>query len=510
MTNISKNGSEQKQNVLKLSYLKARNFFMQQKIYCNVDIPDYISFNPILKEINRLLEGKKLPDLYRDKPNMVDNINHIILHNKDGKYSWRPLQLIHPVLYVSLVHEITKEINWKIICKRFKKFSDNPNIKCMSIPVYKFTNKGTKSEQIIHWWKNTEQNSIKMSLDYEYLIHTDISNCYGSLYTHSVAWAIYGKDEAKKKEIRNDKQKIGNVIDKHLRAMSYGQTNGIPQGSVLMDFIAEMVLGYIDCLLTEKIEEIHIKDYYIIRYRDDYRIFTNSIKDGEKILKCMTEILIGFGMTLNPNKTKPTDQLITGSIKSDKLYWMQRKQSEKDLQKYLLLIHNFAVDFPNSGSLIKALIQYHKKIFKIRKIKRNLQQLISIIVDIAYHNPKTYPISAAIISRLISHIGNKGKQKAVIEKIRKKFSKVPNTGHLDIWLQRIVIGFDESISFNEPICKIVDNKENISTIWKLEWLKEALQTVIKDKTIIDQRELKKITGKPIEPKEIDPFVWDYY
>jgi hypothetical protein len=31
--------------------------------------------------------------------------------------------------------------------------------------------------------------------------------------------------------------------------MNNGQTNGIPQGSVLMDFIAEMVLGYIDeCL----------------------------------------------------------------------------------------------------------------------------------------------------------------------------------------------------------------------------------------------------------------------
>ena len=98
----------------------------------------------------------------------------------------------------------------------------------------------------------------------------------------------------------------------------------------------------------------------------------------------------------------------------------------------------------------------------------------------------------------------------MVEKIRKKFSKVPNTGHLDIWLQRIVIGFDESISFNEQICKIVDNKENISTIWKLEWLKEELQEIITDKTIIDQKELKKIKGKPIEPKEIDTFFWDYY
>ena len=55
--------------------------------------------------------------------------------------------------------------------------------------------------------------------------------------------------------------------------MSYGQTNGIPQGSALMDFVAELVLCYIDSLLSEQIEGIEKSEYKIIRYRDDYRIF---------------------------------------------------------------------------------------------------------------------------------------------------------------------------------------------------------------------------------------------
>ena len=59
--------------------------------------------------------------------------------------------------------------------------------------------------------------------------------------------------------------------------MNYGQTNGIPQGSVLTDFIAEIVLGYIDSKLSERIrKEIGSINYKIIRYRDDYRIFTNE------------------------------------------------------------------------------------------------------------------------------------------------------------------------------------------------------------------------------------------
>ena len=42
--------------------------------------------------------------------------------------------------------------------------------------------------------------------------------------------------------------------------MSYGQTNGIPQGTILMDFIAEMVLGYADYLLTERLKDLESED----------------------------------------------------------------------------------------------------------------------------------------------------------------------------------------------------------------------------------------------------------
>jgi hypothetical protein len=85
---------------------------------------------------------------------------------------------------------------------------------------------------------------------------------------------LYGKEEAKD---NRHKSSLGNDVDKLIRSMRYGQTNGIPQGSVLMDFIAEMVLGYADTLIIEKLKEIERnkdyeilhKDYEILRYRDD-------------------------------------------------------------------------------------------------------------------------------------------------------------------------------------------------------------------------------------------------
>jgi hypothetical protein len=45
---------------------------------------------------------------------------------------------------------------------------------------------------------------------------------------------------------------------------------------------AEMVLGYIDERLSQCLDEN--MNYHIIRYRDDYRIFTNNEKEGNTVI----------------------------------------------------------------------------------------------------------------------------------------------------------------------------------------------------------------------------------
>lgn len=408
------------QNVLKLSYSDAKDFFLKGESYCNFGLPPYLKFDPILSKMDKALNGKNLSDFYQpikfkdkngkdktkpDSPKNHDNVNHKILNNKDGKYAWRPMQLIHPALYVSLVHKVTDEKSWEAVQDRFKKFSENPKIECMSLPVVSSTKDTDKAAQVSHWWHEVEQKSIVLALDYDHVIHADLSDCYGSIYTHSIAWALHDKAVAKAK--REDLGLIGNQIDWLLQDMSNGQTNGIPQGSVLMDFIAEMLLGYADFLLSEKIKKEFgekFEDYHIIRYRDDYRVFTNSNQDGEKIAKLITETMIELGLKLNQQKTKVTNQVVSSSVKSDKLYWIRQKQSEKNLQKHLLIIHELSNEFPNSGSLLIALDKFHKRIFGRKKISEDIVPLISIVVDIAYHHPKSYAISAAILSKFLTFL----------------------------------------------------------------------------------------------------------
>ena len=207
--------NEESQNILELTHQEACDFFLKQESYCNFDLPKYFTFEPLLKSIDKSLKGKKLSDFFNkpngsksDNPKNYDDINYKILHNKDGKYAWRAFHLINPVLYVSLVHNITSSENWSHIRDRFKLFAKNNNIECASIPRQSLTKDSDKAEQTINWSSNLEQRSLELALDYSYLTHTDLSNCYESIYTHSIEWALHGKAEAKKNLTKKNLTKI--------------------------------------------------------------------------------------------------------------------------------------------------------------------------------------------------------------------------------------------------------------------------------------------------------------
>jgi len=486
MTNSSERTHKR---VIDMTAEEARYFFLKQESYCGFDLPPYFKFSEILQEVSKCIEGKRLSDFINDeqKPRDCEGVNYRLLANKDGRHAWRPFELIHPALYVSLVNAISLDDNWKEITKRFFEFQELENISCMSIPIKAADGSKDKQAQILNWWSEIEQRSIELALEYETIVHTDITDCYGQIYTHSISWAIHTKEVAKQK--RNDKSLIGNIIDWHIQDMRHGQTNGIPQGSVLMDFVAEMVLGYADEILSQKIKCQDIADYRILRYRDDYRIFVHGAHDGEKILKALTETLIELGFKLNSSKTVVGQNVVVSSIKKDKIDWITRKQFDKDLQKHLLIIHDHSMKHPNSGSLLRGLSEFRKRLDSIKKCD-SATTLISIIVDIAYNNPRTYPICAAILSRLLKFIGSKDQKETLLKKVVTKFSRLPNTEYMSIWLQRIALSIDLDVDFNNTLCDACRMKSEVE-VWNSEWigsdkLKQIVKRSIFDKDVADE------------------------
>lgn len=59
-------------------------------------------------------------------------------------------------------------------------------------------------------------------------------------------------------------------------------------------------------VLSERLNSIlsskEKEDYQIIRYRDDYRIFSNSREIAEKIVKTLAEVLAELNMHFNQKK----------------------------------------------------------------------------------------------------------------------------------------------------------------------------------------------------------------
>ena len=100
-----------RKTILELNAVEARKFFLKHESYCNIDLPKYFSFSELLEKVSNECNGKKINDFSNSASamKMLDDVNYLLYANKDGKLSWRPLQIIHPLVYVDLVHKITTQ-----------------------------------------------------------------------------------------------------------------------------------------------------------------------------------------------------------------------------------------------------------------------------------------------------------------------------------------------------------------------------------------------------------------
>jgi len=81
-----------------------------------------------------------------------------------------------------------------------------------------------------------------------YFLRTDISQFYPSIYTHSIPWAMHGKNHAK----ANIGRTQGDLIDKAFRQQQDGQTVGVPIGPDSSLTVAEVILSTIDVALAHR------------------------------------------------------------------------------------------------------------------------------------------------------------------------------------------------------------------------------------------------------------------
>lgn len=109
-----------------------------------------------------------------------------------GFLGWRSFSLLHPYIYIHIVEEITRPEFWK---KVVEILTSQSLVRSYSTPGFITTNDSvTKKQAIDRWVLMAEKDLIKDSIGFSFLTVTDIKNFYPSIYTHSIAWALEGRD----------------------------------------------------------------------------------------------------------------------------------------------------------------------------------------------------------------------------------------------------------------------------------------------------------------------------
>ena len=150
-----------KKFILNMDNKEARKFLLKRNNYFSLPIPSYFNLDYLIEYAKDKLKGDELSQKSHlidvKKYSEIPDINYTIQINKT-KNSYRPMILIHPLLYVDYVNFLTKKENWDNIVERFNilRESVKNRIRCSSIPF------DTKKEELInvaplHFWNEIEQ-----------------------------------------------------------------------------------------------------------------------------------------------------------------------------------------------------------------------------------------------------------------------------------------------------------------------------------------------------------------
>ena len=538
--------------VLSLTSSEAIDFFMKSEQYHGFELPEYFVFDRFLQYVKEKIGSIPYEECLHNniKPNDLPDVNFDILLNKDGRYAVRPIVLANPFLYYFLVRELCNEEGWPVVKSLFEKFKV-PNLTSCALPVVPDkVEPFHKSTTILNWWSSMEQRSIELSLEYRYMFVTDITNCYGSINPQVFDWAFELKNTQYESTCNHD---IANNIQKYLRAMQQGRNIGIPQGSSIFDFVAEIILGYSDLLLHEAIQRAGITaKYEIIRYRDDYRIFCNDKDQLEKISYILQQVLESLNFRMNSQKTKISESIVTDSIKSDKLFYIyntpifNKKGVDFDsFEKHLLYILMFARQYPNSGQVKTMLSDVDKRIEerlkpqdgndeskketwepvsvfdededkdkadvpKVDNIFDKLKSykdrkclpggrvcaMVAVATQIALENVTICNYALKVISRMIDSLVDMQEKHDIIEGVYNKLSNTPNSTYNQLWLQNMTYTQDKENNrcdrYNIRLCQLV-MEESAVPLWNNSWLKDDLIQQLPYNSIVDKETLKKVT-----------------
>jgi hypothetical protein len=394
-----------------------------------------------------------------------------------GKLSRRFLQIPNPKHFALLAEKI--EANWIDFeniynLSNYSKSRPVPDAK-RSVTV--------KSKGVA----NFRSDLLNISSGKRILVKVDISKFYPTIYTHTIAWALLGKNLAKsyfKQKANIDTLiaqgdlnaalfKASEGIDAALRNCQERQSIGIPIGPDTSHIISEAIACRIDNILESNFSGIGLK---AARYFDDYFLYVSSKDEADKVLKGLQLILNDFQLEINESKVQIKE--FPFSIEDDFAYALFQFEFKvtnltNSLKHYFSLVWGCAEKNPKN---IDTIFKYSLRVFEFKTITihpKSWKVFEDLLLKSALLEPSILDIVTRILLTYQSYIDadSKTKLKDLICNIINEHSLIKHNFEIS-WILWIAKTFQIEIE-EETANVIINTKDSIANLILLDLIKNT-------------------------------------
>ncbi len=342
-------------------------------------VTDFIAYESI-RNIN-IPRGLAIPN-----PISYFNLCKCLADNWDKLKTHFETNTEHEYFKISRIH-IRKIVGKKIIFE----MGDYDGSSSKEIKPFKKIEYFHKKELFEMSFKNHEEddNPIpEILIGKRFVVNADISNCFGSIYTHALSWALVGKDIAKR-------QRSGcwhNDIDKYTMNINNGETHGILIGCHASNLLSEIILVVID-------KKMRSLGYQYIRNIDDYTCYVETLEKAEQFLIDLSSELKEFGLSLNHKKTKIDSlPLAVSAHWIRKLSLIKNHKSEYVDFIYIQQFIDETIEIMANNHDNAAIMNYAMKILSRKKFSKSA---LKYYIDMVHHLVLIYPYLVQLLEKYL-------------------------------------------------------------------------------------------------------------
>lgn len=295
----------------------------------------------------------------------------------------RALGIPVPMKYESLCRVLRD--NWDNVRDCLRQNTMGQPYKISRIHIRKLKNQKCLFQMNYNNWKTDDDPLPEMLIGKKYLVSADISTCFPSIYTHSLCWAMVGKDIAK----ANRRAGVWfNDIDRACQQMRNGETHGLMIGPHASNLLAELILTKVDKSLSDK-------GYQFIRNIDDYTCVTETNEAAQAFITDLARELRTYDLSLNHKKTK-VEKLPMAAVEN----WVRVLNGTPTIGKYGVVDYKTAQAYldtavklmqDNGGNA--ATLNYAIKVLSKNKLSKNAKQYcVRTVMHLAIVYPYLVPL----------------------------------------------------------------------------------------------------------------------